>query len=53
MMVVDGSDELIGKQVLKLFNAQMQKYDLLVAYSNSLMMPGMVGYSYPYPLKVI
>ena len=53
MMVVDGSDELIGAQVLKLFNSQMQKSDLLVAYSNSLMMPGMVGYSYPYPSNVI
>jgi hypothetical protein len=25
----------------------------MVAYSNSLVMPGMIGYSYPYPPKVI
>jgi hypothetical protein len=34
MMVVDGDDELLGKQVFHFFNAVFQQKDLWLAYSN-------------------
>ena len=36
LMIVDGDDELIGKYVLKLFNAFYQKTKSLSVYSNHL-----------------
>jgi len=33
MIVVDGDDELIGKQVFKFVNAAYQKYNLYYLYS--------------------
>lgn len=33
-MIVDGDDELVGRQVLKLFNAVFQKEDAWFVYSN-------------------
>jgi sulfur relay (sulfurtransferase) DsrF/TusC family protein len=32
-LIVDGDDQLIGKQVLKMINAQYQKHDLWVMYT--------------------
>ena len=34
MMVVDGDDELIGRQVLKLYNSIFQDKDVWFVYSN-------------------
>jgi hypothetical protein len=44
-LVVDGDDELIGRQVLKLMNAHFQKYSLWFVYSNFLTESGVPGYS--------
>jgi hypothetical protein len=33
MIVIDGDDELIGRQVFKFVNAVYQKYDLHYMYS--------------------
>jgi hypothetical protein len=33
-VVVDGDDELLGRQVFKLFNAQFQSKGYWLAYSN-------------------
>jgi hypothetical protein len=33
-MIIDGDDELIGRQVFKLFSAVYQKKEALVVYSN-------------------
>jgi len=48
MMVVDGDDELIGRQVLKLFNAIFQEKKVLFVYSNCLTSDFKIGYSRPY-----
>lgn len=53
MMVVDGDDELIGSQVLKLFNAVFQEKKVWLAYSNSLTSTGKIGYSRPYHPDII
>jgi hypothetical protein len=50
---VDGDDELIGRQVLKLFNAVFQQKNAWFVYSNFLTIRGNVGYSRPFPEKVI
>ncbi len=34
VFIIDGDDELIGRQAFKLFNAVYQKTNALVAYSN-------------------
>lgn len=41
--IVDGDDELIGTQVLRLFNTMYQRHKLYVLYSNWL------GYDFYYP----
>lgn len=46
-MVVDGDDELLGRQVLKLFNSVFQKEKVWFVYSNFMVNIG-VGYSRPF-----
>ena len=49
-LIVDGDDELLGRQVLKLFSAFFQKEQVWFAYSNFLMDRNLnVGYSRPFP----
>ena len=50
MIIVDGDDQLIGKQVFKLFNAVFQKDKVWFAYSNFIDIPTKnAGYSRPIP----
>jgi hypothetical protein len=51
-LIVDGDDELLGRQVLKLFNAVFQSTKAWFVYSNFLNIQGMVGYSRPYPAHI-
>ncbi len=51
--VVDGDDELIGRQVLKVFNAVYQETGAWVVYSSFLTQEGQLGYSRPYPKRVV
>jgi hypothetical protein len=51
-MIVDGDDELVGRQVFKLFSAVFQKNDLWFMYTNFLNL-GSVGYSRAFPQNVI
>lgn len=48
-MIVDGDDELLGRQVLKLFNAVFQEKKLWFVYSNFLSIAGTIGFSRPFP----
>lgn len=53
-MIVDGDDELIGRQVLKLFNSVFQKTGAWFVYSNFIMHEGKsIGYSRPFPKKAV
>jgi hypothetical protein len=52
-VVVDGDDELIGRQVLKLFNAVYQESGAWVVYSNFITEEGRLGYSKPYPKRIV
>ena len=52
-LIVDGDDELLGRQVLKLFNSLFQKTGAWFVYSNFVFNNGNVGYSRPFPKKVI
>ncbi len=47
-IIVDGDDELLGRQVLKHFNAVFQSKKVWVMYSNFLASRGSVGYSRPF-----
>lgn len=53
LIVVDGDDELLGKQVLKLFNAVFQEKGVWFMYTNFLGSIGKVGYSRPYHPDII
>ena len=44
-MIVDGDDELIGKQVFKLFNSIYQNEELWIVYTNFITEKGLVGSS--------
>lgn len=44
-MIVDGDDELLGKQVFKFFNAVFQSKKLWLAYTNFITSRGSLGYS--------
>lgn len=44
-IVVDGDDELIGRQVFKLYNSIFQKQGVWFVYSNFLTINNYVGYS--------
>ncbi len=52
-MAVDGDDEIIGRQVLKLLNAVYQETGAWIVYSNFITEEGRVGYSKPYPRRVV
>ena len=52
-LIVDGDDELLGRQVLKLYNSIFQKEKSWFVYSNFLSIRGNVGYSRPFPDKII
>lgn len=52
-LIVDGDDELLGKQVLKLFNAIFQEKKLWFVYSNFLTTTGGVGFSRPFPAHTL
>jgi glycosyltransferase involved in cell wall biosynthesis len=52
-LVVDGDDELLGCQVLKLFNSVFQEKKLWFVYSNFLSTTGGVGFSRPFPDRTI
>lgn len=52
-MIVDGDDELLGRQVFKLFNAKFQANNLYFMYTNFLSMAGKAGYSRPFPRRII
>jgi len=53
MMVVDGDDELLGRQVFRLFNAIFQEKQVWFMYTNYLPNGGYVGYSRPIPEPII
>jgi len=51
MMVIDGDDQLIGRQVFQLLNVFYQTKDVKVLYTQSLILRGhtsQVGHSLPY-----
>ena len=52
-MIVDGDDELIGRQVLKLFSAMFQREQAWFVYSNFLNIRHSVGYSRPFPAATV
>lgn len=52
-MIVDGDDELLGRQVLKHFNYLFQSKDIWVAYTNFISIRGSIGYSRPYSQNII
>jgi hypothetical protein len=52
-MVIDGDDYLIGKQILKLYNAIFQQSGNWLVYSNFIVSTGSLGYSRAYPSYVI
>jgi glycosyltransferase involved in cell wall biosynthesis len=52
-LIVDGDDELIGRQVLKLFNAYFQITQAWFVYSNFLLRWIEPGFSRPFPERVI
>lgn len=52
-MIVDGDDELIGKQILKFFNSQFQEKKYWLMYTNFVSTRGTLGYSRPYSKAVI
>ena len=52
-MVIDGEDELIGRQVLKLFNSVFQYKEVWFAYSNYIYGKGSAGDSRPFSDKIV
>ena len=53
MLILDGDDFLLGRQVLKLFNAVFSSSGVWIAYSNFLTLGGRAGFSREYPSTVI
>lgn len=52
-VVVDGDDQLIGRQILQLFNSQFQATGCWFAYSNFMSFVGSVGFSRPFKPEVV
>jgi hypothetical protein len=48
-MIVDGDDELLGRQVFRFFNAMFQKKKAFFIYTNFITVAGNLGYSRQYP----
>jgi len=44
-MIVDGDDELLGRQVFKFFNAIFQEKQAYFVYTNFITIRGSMGYS--------
>ena len=44
-MIVDGDDELLGRQVFRFFNAMFQKKKAFFIYTNYIKAAGNLGYS--------
>lgn len=53
MLIVDGDDELVGRQVLKFFNYIFHEKNVWIAYTNFVSIRGSVGYSRPYSNTII
>lgn len=53
MMIVDGDDQLVGRQVFKLFNAVLHKEKVWFAYSNFIDSNKKVGFSREIPLSTV
>lgn len=53
LIIIDGDDELLGRQVLKLFNSVFQSKGIWYMYTNFLGSIGKVGYSRPYHPDII
>lgn len=51
-IILDGDDEIVGKQVFKLFNAIYQAQGMWVVYTNFMTERGSVGYSRQYSDRV-
>ena len=47
-MIVDGDDELIGRQIFKFFNAIFQEKKVWFMYTNFISAYGNIGYSKPF-----
>lgn len=47
-VIIDGDDELIGKQVLKFYNSQFQSKNYWLMYSNLIESTGILGNSKSY-----
>lgn len=52
-LVVDGDDQLLGRQVLKLFNARFQETNSWFVYSNFMSFVGNTGFSRPLKEEVM
>ena len=52
-MIVDGDDEIIGRQVFKHFNQIFSTHDVWVAYTNFITGRGTIGYSRPFSVTTI
>jgi glycosyltransferase involved in cell wall biosynthesis len=52
-LIADGDDELVGRQVLRLYSAIFQREKAWFVYSNFLSIRHSVGYSRPFPLATI
>jgi hypothetical protein len=52
-MIIDGDDELIGTQILKLYNALFQKNDYWLVYTNFITTYGSIGYSRAYSPGIV
>jgi hypothetical protein len=52
-MKIDGDDELIGRQVLKLYNAVFQKNNLWFVYTTLISSQQEIGFSKPVPKSVL
>ena len=49
MIIIDGDDQLLGKQGFKFYNAIFQKYDIWIMYSNFIVDKLFIaGFSWPY-----
>lgn len=53
MMIVDGDDQLVGRQVFKLFNTVLHKEKVWFAYSNFIDSNKKVGFSRSIPLSAV
>jgi hypothetical protein len=54
MIIIDGDDELVGRQVFKLFNAAFQSQDAWFVYSNFIDIASKnVGYSRLFPKGIM